>query len=98
MFILCIILSLCVGCNELSKHDIYKRPDWLPGKLFTTVSVQENLTLFTECLHLSGLDKIIDVSGSWTVFAPTDEAMKQYLSENHYSGISFKHWIIFSID
>ena len=88
MLILCIILGLCVGCNELSKQDIYKRPDWLPGKLYTTVSVQENLTLFTECLQLSGLDKTIDVSGSWTVFAPTDEAMKQYLSENQYSKIS----------
>ena len=88
LLILGIILSLCAGCEKLSEQDIYKRPDWLPGKLYTTVSVQENLTLFTECLQLTGLDKIIDVSGSWTVFAPNDEAMKQYLSENHYSGIS----------
>ena len=83
-----ILFSLLVGCEKWSEKDIYKRPDWLPGKLYTTVSVQENLTMFTECLKLSGLDSILDVSGSWTVFAPTDEAMKQFLAENHYAGIS----------
>jgi uncharacterized surface protein with fasciclin (FAS1) repeats len=85
---LAIILSLCAGCEKLTDQEIYKRPDWLPGKLYTTVSLQENLTMFTECLRLTGLDKILDVSGSWTVFAPTDEAMKQFLAENHYAGIS----------
>ena len=44
--------------------------------------------MFTECLRLAGLDKILDVSGSWTVFAPTDDAMKQFLAENQYAGIS----------
>jgi len=68
--------------------DKYKRPDWLPGKLYTAVSVQKNLSLFAECLRLTGLDTIIGVAGSWTVFAPTDDAMRQYLSENNYSGVS----------
>ena len=76
------------GCEKFSDKEIYQRPDWLPGKLYTTVSVQENLTMFTECLRLTGLDSLIDVSGSWTVFAPTDEAMKQYLSDNRYASIS----------
>lgn len=82
------LLCLFSGCKNLAEQDIYKRPDWLPGKLYTTVSVQENLTLFTECLRLAGLDKILDVSGSWSVFAPTDDAMKQFLLENGYSSLS----------
>jgi uncharacterized surface protein with fasciclin (FAS1) repeats len=82
------LFLLIISCENLTEQDIYKRPAWLPGKLYTTVSVQENLTLFTECLRLSGLDKILDVSGSWSVFAPTDEAMKQFLAENKYTGIS----------
>ncbi|MDP3432698.1 MAG: fasciclin domain-containing protein [Bacteroidota bacterium] len=88
LLLLGIFFCLIVGCEELPEHEKYKRPDWLPGKLFTTVSVQENLTMFTECLRLTGLDTIIDVSGSWSVFAPTDEAMKLYLSENSYASIS----------
>lgn len=83
-----ILFLIFVGCDELTDREKYQRPDWLPGKLFTTVSVQDNLTLFTECLQLTGLDTILDVSGSWSVFAPTDEAMKQYLQENSYANIS----------
>jgi uncharacterized surface protein with fasciclin (FAS1) repeats len=87
LFILLSIFFLTTGCEMWPEHEKYSRPDWLPGKLYTTVSVQENLTLFTECLQLAGLDKIIDVSGSWSVFAPTDEAMKQFLSEKNYTSI-----------
>ena len=85
---LIILFFLFVGCEKLTEQEKYKRPDWLPGKLFTTVSVQENLAMFTECLRLTGLDTIIDVSGSWSVFAPTDGAIKLYLSENLYASIS----------
>lgn len=88
MFILVSLFSLLVGCEEYFVKEKFKRPDWLPGKLYTTVETQENLTLFAECLRRTGLDTILDVSGCWTVFAPTDEAMKQYLSENHYASIS----------
>ncbi len=88
ILLLGILLGLNMACQKLSDQDIYKRPDWLPGKLYTTVSVQDNLSMFAECLRLTGLDSIIDVSGSWTVFAPTNEAMEQFLSENHYSSLS----------
>ena len=88
ILLLVILFSLLVGCEKWTEKDIYKRPEWLPGKLYTTVSVQGNLSMFAECLQLAGLDKILDVSGSWSVFAPTDEAMKQYLSEKQYASIS----------
>lgn len=88
LILLGILLSILVGCDELPDREKYQRPDWLPGKLYTTVGVQDNLAMFTECLRLSGLDTIIDVSGSWTVFAPTDAAMKLYLSENNYATLA----------
>lgn len=82
------LLFLVTGCEMWPEHEKYERPEWLPGKLYTTVLAQENLTMFAECLRLTDLDKIIDVSGSWSVFAPTDEAMKQFLAENQYASIS----------
>lgn len=88
MPLLGILFSLLVGCEKFSEQEKFQRPDWLPGKLYTAVSVQENLTMFSECLRLTGLDTILDVSGSWSVFAPTNEAMKQYLAENKYASIS----------
>ncbi|HLP48976.1 MAG TPA: fasciclin domain-containing protein, partial [Candidatus Kapabacteria bacterium] len=88
LFLLGMFFFLFGGCDKYSDHDKYKRPDWLPGKLYTSVLVQKNLSLFAECLRLTGLDTIINVSGSWTVFAPTDDAMRQYLAENNYSRVS----------
>jgi len=61
---LAILLNLLTGCEVWPEHEKYERPEWLPGKLYTTVLVQENLTIFAECLQLTGLDEIIDVSGS----------------------------------
>jgi len=76
------------GCVKYYDHEKYERPDWLPGKLYTAVETQEDLTKFAECLRTVGLDTILNVSGCWTVFAPTDEAMNQYLAENQYASIS----------
>ncbi|MBL7965674.1 MAG: fasciclin domain-containing protein [Prolixibacteraceae bacterium] len=88
LILLSLLFLIFGGCDELPDREKYQRPDWLPGKLFTTVSVQEDLTMYTECLQLTGLDTIIDVSGSWTVFAPTNDAMKQYLLANGYADLS----------
>ncbi|HET6556445.1 MAG TPA: fasciclin domain-containing protein [Prolixibacteraceae bacterium] len=88
LLLLGILFSLLTGCKEVYDQEKFKRPEWLPGKLYTAVVVQKNLSLFTECLQLTGLDTILDVSGSWTVFAPTDDALRQYLAENNYSGLS----------
>ncbi len=82
------MLFLFFGCEKYNEQGKYQRPDWLPGKLYTTVLAQENLSMFAECLKLAGLDSILDVSGSWTVFAPDNEAMEQYLSDNHFTRIS----------
>lgn len=88
LLLLGVLFILFAGCEKWSGQDKYKRPDWLPGKLYTSVLLQKDLSMFAECLRLTGLDTIIDVSGSWTVFAPTDEAVRQYLSENNYSRVS----------
>lgn len=83
-----LLLLFCISCQDLTDHEKFRRPDWLPGKLYTTVAAQENLSMFAECLVLTGLDTILNVSGAWSVFAPTNEAMEQYLMENQYSGFS----------
>lgn len=81
-----ILLLLLTGCD--ASREKYDRPEWLPGKLYTSVSLQKNLSLFKECLQLTGLDTIINVSGCWTVFAPTDEAIREYLLKNNYARVS----------
>lgn len=78
-----ISLSLLVfyGCQK-EVEDKYARPDWLAGKLYTQIKTQPDLSTFAELLQVSGYDTIIDVSGSYTIFAPSNDAFKTYFQEN----------------
>ncbi len=76
------------GCGKLDEHDMYRNPDWLAGKLYTQLLAEENLSKFAECLKIVGYDTILDVSGSYTVFAPSDEAMDLFLAEYQYASAS----------
>lgn len=84
--LLSVILTL-TGCKDIYDQDKYQHPDWLAGKLYTQISAEEDLTIFKRCLELSGYDTIIDRTGSFTVFAPNDEAFAQYFSTHpEYGG------------
>jgi uncharacterized surface protein with fasciclin (FAS1) repeats len=79
------LIALCLpvlfGCQK-EIDDKYVRPEWLAGKLFTQIQTLPELSTFAELLHVSGYDTIIDVSGSYTVFAPSNDAFKTYFQEN----------------
>ncbi|MCK5134977.1 MAG: fasciclin domain-containing protein [Bacteroidales bacterium] len=74
---------LLLSCDpELKREDKYARPDWLAGKVYTQLLDQPDLSTFAKCVELSGYDTIIDRSGSYTVFAPNNEAFSLYF-QNH---------------
>lgn len=71
--------------NQPSK---YERPEWLAGKLFTQIKSQEDLSVFASCIEMTAYDSILDVSGSYTVFAPDDDAFGQWLQDHpEYSSV-----------
>lgn len=73
------ILFLVFSCkDEFSKDSRYQRPEWLAGKLFTQIQEYSELSTFARCLQLTGYDSIINTSGSYTVFAPDNEAFNLY--------------------
>jgi len=82
--------AVIFGCKEdlLDKTSKYDRPEWLAGKVYTQVKSQPEFSTFAKCIELVGYDSIIDVSGSYTVFAPNNEAFTTYL-QNHpdYSAV-----------
>ncbi len=81
--ILFLILALFTdACKEIDEQPKYQAPDWLEGKLYTQISKQEGLETFTRCLELTGYDTLLDLSGSFTVFAPSNEAFDNFFSEN----------------
>jgi len=65
----------------------YRRPDWLAGKVYTQVADNETLSTFAKCLRLVGYDTIINVSGSYSVFAPTNEAFSSWLTSKQYANV-----------
>ena len=84
-----VFLGLIIyGCHDIYDQDLYKSPDWLEGKLYTQILAQENLSKFAECLRIVGYDTIIDKSGSYTVFAPSDAAFTNFLLLNNYNSLT----------
>ncbi len=81
--ILVLAYLLLAGCNpDLEDEGKYARPDWLVGKVYTQMKSQPELSTFAQCVELTGYDTIIDRSGSYTIFAPTNDAFVSYFS-NH---------------
>ena len=81
------MLLIVSSCKDIDDLDKYQRPDWLVGKLYTQLSSLENLSTFKLCVELTGYDTILDKTGSYTIFAPNDEAFDSFLSKHpEYGG------------
>jgi uncharacterized surface protein with fasciclin (FAS1) repeats len=87
LFITALIFSFW-GCKDIYDQEKYQIPDWVEGKITTQIKGEEGLTIFIECLEATGYDSILNTSGSYTVFAPTDEAFNLFFQENGYSSVS----------
>jgi uncharacterized surface protein with fasciclin (FAS1) repeats len=82
-FVLFLMLIITVlSAYNCRKEDIYSRPPWLAGKLFAQIKDRPELSEFAKCIELTGFDSIINVSGSYTVFAPSNDAFKLYFEEH----------------
>lgn len=83
-WILAGLILLMVACTDFTDSEIYQPPDNLEGKLYDQITNAENsdLSAFATCLELSGLSEIINRTGYYTVFAPTDDAFQIYF-DNH---------------
>ena len=87
LIILAIIAVLFTGCWE-EEYNKFDRPAWLVGKLYSQIKEIPELSTFTKCLELTGYDTIVDVSGSYTIFAPSNEAFQKYFQGNpNYSSV-----------
>lgn len=80
LILITLFVLLFFGCKE--DFDKFERPTWLAGKLYAQILTQPELSTFAELLQISGYDTIIDVSGSYTVFAPSNDAFAKYFQDN----------------
>ncbi|MDF1572546.1 MAG: fasciclin domain-containing protein [Bacteroidales bacterium] len=80
--LMALAMSLLMGCIEEEPFDKYARPDWLAGKVFTQITDTTIFEEFTKCLQRTGYDTILNTSGSYTVFAPNNEAFDLFFQEH----------------
>lgn len=85
-YIAFIVSFFLISC-EKDINEKYLRPEWLAGKVFTLIEANDTLSTFAQCLKIVGYDTIINTSGSYTVFAPTNEAFAEYLQKNNYASV-----------
>jgi uncharacterized surface protein with fasciclin (FAS1) repeats len=77
LILISLFLVLFLSCRKDAQLK-YERPTWLAGKLYAQIKTKPELSTFAELLHVSGYDTIINVSGSYTVFAPSNDAFALY--------------------
>ena len=89
LMVIILLVGICWGCHEdITDLEKYKSPSWLKGKLFTQIKAQKDLNIFISCLEKTGYDTLLNTSGSYTVFAPTDEAFQNFFQDHpEYSSI-----------
>ena len=77
-FNLIFLTLLFFGCEQIDDQEKYQAPDWLAGKIYTQLQTLPELSYFTQCIELTGYDAVLDVSGSYTVFAPDNDAFESW--------------------
>lgn len=77
-----LLVMLVNGCNDIYDQEKYQPPDWLAGKLYTQLSELDDLSTYKRCVELTGYDTILDRTGSYTIFAPNNQAFDTWLA-NH---------------
>jgi uncharacterized surface protein with fasciclin (FAS1) repeats len=90
LFIITVFLLLVWGCQEnVFEQEKYQTPSWVKGKIFSQIQKEEDLKTFISCLKKTGYDTILDVSGSYTVFAPTNDAFSKFFEDHpDYNSVS----------
>lgn len=77
-----IVALFIMSCRDDLEVNKYERPDWLVGKVYSQIQEIPELSTFAQCLELTGYDTIINVSGSYTVFAPSNDAFNTWFTQN----------------
>ncbi len=77
-----VVIFLVSACKEDFEERIYGRPDWLAGKVYDQILDQPELSTFAQCIERVGFDEIINVSGSYTIFGPSNEAWDAFFQAN----------------
>lgn len=86
-----LLIILINSCNDIYDQEKYQPPDWLTGKLYTQLSELDNLSTYKRCVEITGYDTILDRTGSYTIFAPNNQAFTTWLASHPEFGGSIEN-------
>ncbi|MFD2162716.1 fasciclin domain-containing protein [Paradesertivirga mongoliensis] len=86
VFLLFFLLFSFAGCNK-NFDEYWSDGSTKGGNLYEKIKKTPEFSMFTEALDHSGLTPFLIKGGSYTVFAPTNEAFTKYLSASGYSSV-----------
>src|SRR3546814_18124980 len=69
------------GCRKEAFDDFYSRPDYLESPIYTRLTEVGQFSLFRQLIEKAGYAETLGQAGSWTLFAPNDEAVTRFIDE-----------------
>ncbi|XMO85326.1 fasciclin domain-containing protein [Algibacter sp. AS12] len=82
LIILCVIMA-AFGCKPDPLE--YARPDNLAGTIYTQLESLGTFNYYLQALDQSAYKEPLSKGGSWTIFAPEDDAFEQFMSDEGYA-------------
>lgn len=76
------------GCRKAEFDEFYGRPAWLAKPIYQQLDSMGDFKNYLICIDKAGYKTTLGSAGSWTVFAPTDEAFIEFMNENNISDIN----------
>jgi uncharacterized surface protein with fasciclin (FAS1) repeats len=82
------VIFFLSSCRKKEFDDFYGRPENLGDPIYQQLQAKGTFTRFLDCVDKAGYKETLSTAGSWTVFAPTDEAFAAYLKDNNLTEVS----------
>ena len=86
-FCLCITALLLFACSRKEIDAYYERPEWLAPPIYQQLDKEKRFTTLLLLMDKARYKDILSKAGYWTLFAPNDEAFKNYFAANNIAGV-----------
>ena len=80
---LCLLCALCVSCVESEWDNYYSAEGESNTSLMQAIDATPSLSRFAQVVRQAGMEPLLASSQTFTVFAPTDEAMSGFTADEN---------------
>ena len=85
--VLFILFTFCIISCQSEFDKYYEKPSWLDDNAYDVLKEKGNFNNYLKLADRTLYSKILHGSGSYTFFAPNDEAFTSYLKSNNYNSV-----------